>query len=221
MKGLTKLFMLLAIAATFAACSSEPKGDDAKTTDAQEVQKTDAAATFAVSEGTVNWEGTKVGGKHNGTINVTEGSLDVKDGNIVGGQLTIDMNSLICTDLEGEKKANLEGHLKSPDFFEVEAYPTATFQVTNATALSNDSLATHAISGNLTMKDVTKNVTFRAQVNVADGTITATTPPFVINRMDWGVKYGSGSLPDVAKDKAINDNVGLSISLKAAAKTES
>lgn len=223
MKGLTKLFMLLAIAATFAACSSEPKGEDAKTTDAKEVQEADAAAaTFVVNEGTVNWEGTKVGGAHTGTINVTEGSLDVKDGNIVGGKLTIDMNSLVCTDLaEDQGKAKLEGHLKGPDFFDVEAYPTATFQVTNATALSNDSTATHVISGNLTMKDVTKNVSFKAQVGVADGNITANTPPFVINRVDWGVKYGSGSLPDVVKEKAINDNVGLSISLKAAAKTES
>ena len=212
MKGLTKLFMLLAIAATFAACSSEPKGEDAKTTDAKEVQKADAAATtFAVSEGTVNWEGTKVGGAHTGTINITEGSLEVKDGNIVGGKLTIDMNSLACTDLEGEYKGKLEGHLKSDDFFGVEKYPTATFAITKAVPQGPGK---YKVVGNITIKGTTEEIQFPAEVSVEGGKVTAKAD-LTIDRSKFDIRYGSGSFFDNLGDKTIYDDFELSISLTA------
>lgn len=222
MKGPMRLFILLAVAAMFTACSSDPKGDKADASDAKKVETPQAAAEYSVESATVNWEGSKVGGKHTGTITVTDGTLNVKDGNIAGGKLNLDMSSLTVTDLaEDQGKGKLEGHLKSPDFFDVATYPTAVFEVTGATALNNDSTATHIISGNLTMKDVTKNISFKANVKMDGNNISAQSPQFVIDRTQWGVKYGSGSLPDVAKDKAINDKVGLAISLKAVAKTDS
>ena len=156
----------------------------------------------------VSWSGSKIAGTHTGTLNVTIGNIDVTGGKVTGGKFMIDMNSLSVTDLEaGKGKEKLEGHLKSKDFFNVGANPTATFEITSATGGN--------VTGNLTMMGVTKSVTFPASINVGDQGVSVTTPDFTINRTDFGLKYGSASFFSDLKDKAINDNIGLSIKLKA------
>lgn len=77
------------------------------------------------AKSTIKWEGAKVGGSHNGTINLKSGSLSFENNSLVGGSFEIDMNTITNTDLEGEYKGKLEGHLKSDDFFGVATYPTA------------------------------------------------------------------------------------------------
>ncbi|MEL6989611.1 MAG: YceI family protein [Bacteroidota bacterium] len=222
MKTIFKMSFLMLVLGILVSC----KGKEDKavtTTDAGEVAKTEAGAkTFAINTGAtkVMWKGSKVigGSSHQGTLNVNDGSIAVENGEIKGGSFDIDMGSLVSTDLDGEMKGKLEGHLKSEDFFDVAKFPNAKFEITKVTKLQGDADANHMIFGNLTMKDATKQIGFKANVNMAGNAINVSTPKFNINRTDWDVRYGSNKFFDGLKDKAISDDIELSISLIANAK---
>jgi polyisoprenoid-binding protein YceI len=74
----------------------------------------------------IQWTGKKVTGQHEGTINFLDGILTFKSNKLVAGTFTVDMKSISTTDLTGEYKDKLDGHLKADDFFGVEKFPTAT-----------------------------------------------------------------------------------------------
>ncbi|MCU1288877.1 MAG: hypothetical protein JWN60_1106 [Acidobacteria bacterium] len=89
-------------------------------------------------------------------------------------------------------------HLKTADFFEIEKYPEMTFKSTKVEKKGKNWLVT----GDLTMKGVTKQVSF--PVNVAGfvkdakgGVKIGITAETSINRRDFGVNYGS-NLPNGA-----------------------
>ena len=79
-----------------------------------------------VDDSKVVWKGYKVTGSHEGTISIKSGSLVFDNEKLTGGEFVMDMTTIGATDLEGEYKGKLDGHLKSDDFFGVEKYPTAT-----------------------------------------------------------------------------------------------
>lgn len=215
MKTTMHAFLFILLSCLIISCKSGPKGDSATTGEAA-TTTTAKGTAYTVNKGSlVNWEGAKPTGKHDGTINISSGSLFVNGKDITGGKFTIDMTSLTCTDLAGDGKGKLEGHLKSGDFFDVENHKTSTFEITKVTKLSGDNTASHMIFGNLTLKGITKNVGFKSIVTVKDGSLSATTPQFKIDRTKWNVKYGSKKFFDNLKDKFINDEIGLSISLTA------
>lgn len=220
MKFLLRLSFVFVMASFLASCG--PKGESAGAGDAAEVAE-ETGKEYAVNAAgsTIMWEGKKVTGQHNGTIKLSEGSVSFDDGTLTGGNFTIDMGSLISLDLEGDMKSNLEDHLKGTvegkevDFFNVPKFPTAKFEITKATKLMNNEDANYVVNGNLTIKDVTKEVSFRAKVDENAGAVTVTTPQFTIDRTEWGIKYGSAKFFDGLKDKAINDEIGLKIQLSA------
>lgn len=221
MKSIFKLSTFLLI--TILAFACKPSGEKAETGEAAEVAK-EVGVKYMVntSESKILWEGSKVTGKHNGDMQIKSGELAMEDGKITGGSFVIDMTSINVLDLEGGKKAGLESHLKGTGeeekkdhFFNVNKYPESKFEITKATQLLNDENSNVIISGNLTLRDVTKEVRFKAKMGTMDGKVTVKTPAFTINRTDWGVNYGSASLTDGLKDKAINDNIGLEIMLVA------
>ena len=217
MKTLFQMLLLCAITA-FTACGG-PDGQKVEAETAKtEADVSAAAKVYSINSGAsmVNWVGAKPTGEHMGTLQIKDGNLAVVNGNITGGQFTLDMGSLVVTDLEpGQGKEDLEGHLKTGDFFEVEKYPTGKFTITSVQPTTGVANATHEITGNLTMKNTTKSVTFPAKVNVSGNEISAVTPSFTIDRTEWGIKYNSSSLADTAKDKIINDEIGLVINLQA------
>ena len=217
-------YSLLAVASAAlltAACG----GNESTAVEAEVGEAVDVAAapgegvtyTVVPANSVVSWQGNKlVGDSHTGTLDVTEGSLTVAGDQITGGEFVIDMNSLENTDLDEDSgKADLEGHLKSDDFFKTEQYPTATFTVVSAEPVTGQEGITHELKGNLKMLDVTKSITIPANVTMDGDKIVATTPEFEINRTDWGVQYGSGSIAGLAQDKIINDEVQLKIELEA------
>ena len=220
MKMLLKLsFIFLAIGMIV---SCKPKGEKAATGDAADVASAMGKAyTVDVANSTIMWEGVKVTGKHNGTINVSEGSVAFDKGTLSGGSFVIDMNSLKDLDMPENKRANLENHLKGTaegketDFFNTPVYPTAKFEITKATKLMNNEDANYVVSGNLTLKDMTKEISFRAQVDEAEGGVNVSTPAFTINRTDWGIKFRSAKFIEGLGDKAIKDEIGLQIKLRA------
>ena len=125
------------------ACKKD-KGDAAETSDAGKIKKVEAAATYKVntSASMVAWEGYKPTGTHNGTVKITDGKVDMKDGKLAAGEFTLDMTSINVLDLSGDDKAGLEAHLKgskadnADDFFNVAKYPKATFKITKVTNTS-------------------------------------------------------------------------------------
>lgn len=164
----------------------------------------------------VEWTGKKViGGRtHRGTIPLKSGALLVKDNELVGGDFTIDMAGLAVTDLSAEDgKQKLENHLKTGDFFEVETYPEASFEIATITPVDTIGGATHMIAGNLTIKDVKKGISFPVNIRMVDNSLLARTLPFDLNRTDWGVNYGS-SIIGALKDNAIADEVRVSIKIR-------
>ncbi len=163
--------------------------------------------TINTAESTVAWTGKKVTGQHNGTINIKSGSLDFENGSLVGGKISIDMNTITCTDLGKGGAKKLEGHLKSDDFFGVPNHPTAELDITGVAV--GKSRGSYVITADITIKGLTKSITFSAELsnNEANATI-------VIDRTDFDVRYGSGSFFDDLGDKTIYDDFELVINLK-------
>ena len=221
MKNLMKLSFLMLAVALFTSCKNT-SGDKAEVSDAAEVKAAEGTS-YAVdlANSKVLWEGSKPTGTHNGTVNISEGSVSVKDGKVTGGSFTLDMNSIVSLDQEGDMKANLEAHLrgtaegKEDDFFNAPKFPTAKFEITKMTGLANNPDATHLVYGNLTMRDITHEVGFKAKIEVAGNNVSVSSPQFVIDRTKWDIKYGSKSIFDDLKDKFINDEIGLQVSLMA------
>lgn len=164
-------------------------------------------ATVDIEQSSIEWVGKKVTGQHNGTINILSGELKMVKGKLSGGNFIIDMNSLVVTDLkEGQGKEKLEGHLRSDDFFSIEANPEATLEIDQVIGLDKE--GNYVVSGRLTIKGITNDIGFKA--HVADGTATAT---INIDRTKYDIKYGSSSFFDDLKDKAINDEFTLNVKL--------
>jgi Uncharacterized conserved protein len=80
-----------------------------------------------------------------------------------GGSFVIDMSTINVLDIPADKKGNadLRGHLSAPDFFDVAKYPTSKFVITSVED-KGDKLH---VTGNLTIKDVTKSITIPATVS--------------------------------------------------------
>ncbi len=222
-----KLSGILAILALFAisACNSGPKGKKADTGEAMKSGSSDIeAVTYALlpDESVMKWHGAKPTGEHNGTVEFARGFLKVADGELVGGTIMVDMKSIDNDDLRDspEYHTKLVNHLKSKDFFDVNSYPEALFEIIKVDEVENPETVdgitpTHKISGNLTIKGITKGISFDARIEPGSGTIYAVTPQFVIDRTEWDVNYKSKKIFDNLKDQFINDEVGIIIELNA------
>ncbi len=224
MKILIKITALMLIIGTFGACKNDVKGDKASVSEKGTVAETSGATSYNVNKAAskISWEGSKPTGAHEGIISLSNGTIEMEKGEVVGGSFTIDMNSITCTDLEGDSKAGLEAHLKGmrdegeeDHFFNVAKYPTAKFDITKVAKLANDENATHLIYGNLTMKDKSNQIGFKAKIDASENKVMVSTPNFKIDRTKWGINYASKSVFDDLKEKFVNDDIGLAISLEA------
>ena len=188
-----KNFLTLAIAVIlgFTATATEPiKGEK------KEVK---------IEESTVTWKAYKVTGSHTGTVNLKEGSLIFDNDKLTGGEFIVDMTSLVDSDMEGGMKWKLEAHLKSDDFFGVETHPTSKLIFTKVTTSGKNS---YEVTGDLTIKNITKSVIF--DVSIYGSKATAT---MKIDRAQYDVRYGSGSFFDNLGDKTIYDEFDLVVDL--------
>jgi polyisoprenoid-binding protein YceI len=172
-------------------------------------------ATAAVSAQTKNintttsnieWLGKKVTGQHNGTVNFKDGALIFKGKKLKGGIFTVDMTSLTATDLTGEYQGKLNGHLKADDFFGTDKFPTSKLVFKS---IGTKSANVYNVTADLTIKGITKPVTFVLTVNGN----TATTA-FNVDRTKYDIKYGSKSFFESIGDKAIYDEFELKVNLK-------
>jgi len=151
------------------------------------------------------WLGEKITGQHTGTINLQSGWLNWQDNKIVSGELSIDMTSLKDT----EDNKQLQGHLKSDDFFGVEKFPTAKLIVTGSTPFDK---GTGVVDGTLTIKGITNPIEFKATMQKKDNGIWFYSN-IIIDRTKYNIRYGSGSFFDNLGDKTIYDEFKLKVNL--------
>ena len=159
-----------------------------------------------VEKSTINWNAKKVTGEHSGTVNFQDGSLTLKSGKLVGGSFTVNMTSITTTDLTGDWKVKLDGHLKSDDFFSTEKFKTATLVFKKIAAKAN---GIYTVTADLTIKGITNPVTFDLAVK---GNTASTV--LKIDRTKYDIKYGSKNFFDSIGDKAINDDFDLTVNLQ-------
>ncbi len=213
-----KIILTMVLAVAVLAC----KSDKVKTSDAKEVDPTinattaeTEAYTVLADKSTLTWKGFKPTGSHNGTVGISAANINVANDKLAGGKFTIDMNSIKCLDLprEGNYSAlDLEGHLKNADFFDVEKFPTALFEITDVKDGDEGKIN---VSGNLTIKGITKNITIPATFGAANGFVSLKSEPFKVDRTEFGIEYKSMKLVDMIKDKSIDDLVEMSFDILA------
>ncbi|TMM56057.1 YceI family protein [Maribacter algarum] len=153
----------------------------------------------------VTWKAYKVTGSHYGSIALKSGALMFDEGKLTGGEFTVDMATINTEDLEGESKGKLDGHLNSADFFDTANHSTSSLKFTGVEASGKNS---YKVTGDLTIKGITKAVTF--DVSVYGSKATAT---LKVDRTNYDVKYGS-TLFGAAADKAIYDEFDLVVDLE-------
>jgi len=157
------------------------------------------------SASSIAWLAKKVTGEHNGTVGISAGALNVDGNKLIGGNFTIDLKTIKDLDLtDPGYNQKLVGHLSSGDFFEVEKFPTASFVITK--------VAGNQVTGNLTVKGITKSITFPAEIAVKGGKVSAKAN-ITIDRTDFNIRYGSKKFFESIGDKAIYDDFALTVSL--------
>ena len=154
----------------------------------------------------INWEGFKPTGSHKGTISMSNGNFIVDNEKIIGGEVTIDMNSIACSD-----SAKLVKHLKSDDFFAVEKFPIGSFQIKGSKKMDGKTL----IEGELTLKGITNPVTFFADVIIENDKLFLKSETFKVDRSKWDIRYKSKSFFDDLKNKYIDDDMEISVVVEA------
>ena len=191
--------------------------DKPLTSESSEVITTTEGASFAVDtlNSKIEWKGFKVlksdNTSHFGTIKFESGEVTVNEGKLESGKFVADMSSLTSVDLkdDAEQLNKLNGHLKSGDFFEVEKFPTASYEITKVSENANGDYNT-LLDGNLTIKGITKPVQFNANVTVNGGEVSIATEPKDISREDFGVRF---QIP--VTNGIIKNEVNLQILIKA------
>ncbi|HEY4651666.1 MAG TPA: YceI family protein [Pontibacter sp.] len=170
-----------------------------------------------IDKSEIKWNGKKVTGEHYGAIGLKSGNLTIDKNKVTGGKFVIDMNAITVEDIkDAEYNGKLVGHLKSDDFFGVEKFPTATFEIKALAPIAKAAAGqpNYKVNGLLTIKGITKPVQFPATITVKDGVATAKAD-VTVNRAQYDVKYGSESFFGSLGDKAIMDDFTVSFNVTA------
>lgn len=217
MKQIRVIIAIAAMGILLASCGSRIEGDRVASGDALEEQLLvgDVQLIADIEESYVAWVGSKPTGKHDGNVKLRDGSLEFSEGELIGGRFTIEMGTIKVLDIEDpETNEQLRSHLVHRDFFYVDSFPTAEFVITGVEEINHDDY-THAITGNLTMRGVTRSISFNATVETDEHRFIASSPQFVVNRAEWNVRYGSPSFFNDLRDNIVHDDIGLRIHLVA------
>lgn len=207
-----KTIILSTLAIGLFACGNSNQNEVKEEATNEVVATETVPVSYAIDteKSVVSWKGSMIGVyAHEGDLKLTEGSLTTEDGAITEGEFTVDMNTMITTDddalYEMAPREKLIGHLKAPDFFDTEQFPTGNFKI--------KSVEGDVITGDLTLKGVTKEATINAvSTTETDGNISAT-GTLVFNRQDYGITY-----KNTMNDMVLSDDIELTISIEGAIK---
>jgi len=166
----------------------------------------------------LEWSGRNINNRHYGRISVSDGEITMENGRPVSGRVVLNMNTITNVDLQDEGwRGLLIRHLKSDDFFDVEKYPTAWFELHNSVAVPNATPGTpnFEISGSLTIKEATRSISFPAIIaQQEDGSLKAHAS-LDIDRTNWDVCYGSGKLYERLGMHLVNDLISIELFIVA------
>jgi polyisoprenoid-binding protein YceI len=201
------------------ACSDTPKGDKATITEEQKAADI-TGQTFTVDTTTsrIRFTGNGVGKNHPGKFRLSSGTVSIANNQVTGGDFLINIKSMEVEE-EGDMFQNkLKPHLLSGDFFDADKFGTAKFEITKVEPYASDgkdtsivSGANFSISGNLTLKETTKNITFPAKIDL-DGNTLKAKGNFNIDRTQWKMNYGNDK---TLGDKFISETVNIELDLEA------
>ncbi|MGB1040373.1 MAG: YceI family protein, partial [Flavobacteriales bacterium] len=120
--------------------------------------------------------------------------------------------NLTVTSIEDSAKAaNLQGHLTSGDFFLTDSFPTASFEITSVDTMSGD--FNSKVSGNLTIKGISKNITFNANTNITEDMVSVSSETFEVNRLDWDLNYKAEGFAGVIANESIHNDIAFTINV--------
>ena len=202
---------LLAVA-VMTSCGS----DAVEATEAQEVKEVAITATYSTlgDHNHVDWKAwhllrTK---ERSGNVSILDVEVSVNEGVLAGGKFVLDIAGLQVTGFGEDTASNekLRSHLVDKDFFLTDSFPTATFEITS----SMDTMigeSNSMISGNLTIKGITKNISFPAKVEISDNGVSITSQTFEIDRSNWELTYNTEGAEGVVADYAIMNEIAFTI----------
>lgn len=185
-----------------------------------QVESASHDGVFDVSTDTsvVRWTGRNLFNHHHGTVKLTGGRIEIEQGVLKAARFTLDMNSIACEDLvDSTYNAMLIRHLRDDDFFAVNRFPTAEFVGEQAEALPacTDGTPNYQLLGQLTLRGVTKPLSFPAVIAAADVDHLTGQAQFELDRTQFGSHYGSGKLFAFLGKHVVNDHIHLHIKLHA------
>ncbi|GAB4256283.1 MAG: sodium-translocating pyrophosphatase [Vicingaceae bacterium] len=194
--------------------NNETQQTEAVTVDDNKHEELSGVYTIDNTLSSLKWIGKKTGGEHFGTLKVKKGEIAINNEGRLTGTVEVDMHSIVNVDVEEEEdNMHLVEHLKSPDFFSVDSFPTAVLTILKASHNeSNPNLL--AIEAELMIKGKTSTINFPANVSVAKDELVFT-GTLVFDRTKYGIKYKSKSVLGDLADKFIYDEVEVPFNIKA------
>jgi polyisoprenoid-binding protein YceI len=210
---------LLSTLFVIVSCDNAPQGDTTVITDEKQVASA-AGETFAVdtTNSRIRFVGYGVGKNHPGTFHLSSGQVVVANNTVTGGEFNINIRSLDLEQKESMFQNKLKPHLLSGDFFDADNFSSARFEITNVQTYqpnSNDTSivegANFTVSGNFTLRNTTKNISFPANIEL-DGSTLKAVGNFDIDRTQWQINYGNDK---TLGDKFISEKVNIELDLRA------
>lgn len=192
--------VLVATSIAFATPLNTTEKTTEKTTKAVKKKVIDTEASK------ITWKAYKVTGSHEGTIDLASGNLEFNGSTLTGGAFVVDMTTINTTDLEGEYKQKLDGHLHSDDFFGTATHKTASLEILSVKASGKNA---YDATAKLTIKNITKEVNFTISVYGSKATAN-----LKVDRSQFDIRYGSGTFFDNLGDKTIYDEFDLVVDLQ-------
>ncbi|RAJ10575.1 polyisoprenoid-binding protein YceI [Chitinophaga skermanii] len=221
-----KVIISIFLSATlFMSCAQAPTADKAVVQDADSISVNDVGDVYKLdtASSVLTWIGTKSTGGHSGEFDITSGNIYVQDSTITGGQFIINVGSLKNVDLakDADMRSQLETELRGPNFFDVAKFPSAKFDIISVQPYKSEpgadtillQNATHIVKGNLTIKNVTKSMSFPVRITLTADAVLAQAN-FNMDRTLWGMTYRADKS---LQDKLINSQVNITFSITAKA----
>lgn len=205
MKLSFKIFSAISLSLMFMSCENRSKGDEAVISEQQSVAN-GAGDIYMVdtTESRVKFTGYGVGKNHPGNFRITTGSVSVNGNSVTGGVFIINIRSMEIEQKGDMFQKKLRPHLLSGDFFDAEKFGEAKFEITSVAPYEKNDKdtsivegANFMVSGNLTIKEEIKNISFPAKIDL-DNTTLKGKANFDIDRTQWKMNYGN--------DKTLGDN---------------
>ena len=165
-------------------------------------------------ESKVEWKAWHLGktGERYGIVKLKSGKLNLKDGKLYSGKFIMDILNLTVENFDDDNNEKLMDHLNSMDFFMTDEFPTAKFEITNATPIEGE--YNYLLEGNLLIKNVNKNIQFNVNVIQTEKEISLVSEYFEVDRTDWGLNYHTESSVGIPVDYLIANEIAFKIHLK-------